>query len=194
VSSKTTLKGATAGGDLSGLKVTAHSSADINELEAANIVEATAWAYKSRKLKQQLLTASGLLTLHARMYGNVWDWAGKFRTEELNIGVKAHQIQNNLGKMFGDVKYWLDNETYTLDEICIRFHHELTRIHPFKNGNGRLARLAANLLVEYNDGERFSWGRVNLVDESPDRDRYLKALKRADETSDIGMLLKFARS
>lgn len=194
MSSKTAPKGATAGPDLSGLKVAARSAEEINELEAANIAEATDWAYKSRTLKKDLLTVSGLLKLHARMYGDVWDWAGKIRTEELNIGVSFPQIQNELGRILGDVRYWLEHKTYPLDEICMRFHHELARIHPFKNGNGRLARLAANLLAENNGGDRFTWGSVNLVDKSPEREKYIQALKHADRTADVGLLHKFARS
>jgi Fic-DOC domain mobile mystery protein B len=194
MSSKTTLKGATSGTDISGLKVTAQSPGEINEFEAANIAEATEWAYKSRKLRNELLTGSGLLELHDRMYGKVWDWAGQFRKEDLNIGVNAHQIQNELGQLLGDVNYWLENKTYSLDEICMRFHHGLTRIHPFKNGNGRLARLAANLLSKHNGNEIFTWGSVNLIDQSPDRQRYIQTLKTADETTDVSALLKFARS
>lgn len=194
MSSKTAPKGATAGPDLSGLKVAVRSPEEINELEAANIAEATDWAYKSRALKKELLTVPGLLKLHGRMYGEVWDWAGKIRTEDLNLGVTFHRIHEELGRVLGDVKYWLEHMTYPLDEICIRFHHQLARIHPFKNGNGRLARLATNLLSEKNGGERFTWGGVNLIDESPDRERYIKALKHADETSEVGKLLKFARS
>jgi Fic-DOC domain mobile mystery protein B len=192
---KTTPIGATSGPDLSGLRVSAKAPEEINELEAANILEATTWASKSRKLRKDLLTASGLLELHRRMFGKIWNWAGKIREENLNIGVKFHEIQNELGRVLGDVKYWLEHETYPLDEICMRFHHELTRIHPFKNGNGRFARIAANLLCEYYGGNRFTWGSVHLGDESPNRAEYVKALKKADiDKNDIKLLVKFARS
>ncbi len=48
------------------------------------------------------------------------------------------------------------------DEIAVRFHHRLVQIHPFPNGNGRHARLVADLLVMRLGGERFSWGSANL--------------------------------
>ncbi|MDE2020419.1 MAG: hypothetical protein KGJ13_08795, partial [Patescibacteria group bacterium] len=53
--------------------------------------------------------------------------------------------------------------------------------------------LAANLLAENNGGKRFTWGSVNLVDESPEREKYIKALKHADKTEDVSSLLKYAK-
>jgi fido (protein-threonine AMPylation protein) len=81
----------------------------------------------------------------------------------------------------------------TRDEIAVRFHHRLVQIHPFPNGNGRHARLMADLLVIDLGAERFSWGRTNLQDASDVRRRYIAALQAADE-HDIRLLLEFARS
>lgn len=145
-------------------------------------------------MKVGMLTAAGLQSLHEKMFGDVWDWAGKIRTEELNIGVKKHQIHEEIAILLGDVKFWLEHETYNLDEICLRFHHGLTRIHPFKNGNGRFARLAANLLLQFNGGTKFTWGNTDLTSRSPDREAYISALKVADETFEYAKLLAFARS
>jgi Fic family protein len=35
-----------------------------------------------------------------------------------------------------------------VDQIGIHFHHRLVSIHPFPNGNGRHARLIADVLIE----------------------------------------------
>lgn len=78
-------------------------------------------------------------------------------------------------------------------EIAVRLHHRLVRIHAFPNGNGRRARLIADLLVMQLGGERFSWGSVNLQNAGEVRKRYIEALKAADN-HDIGPLLAFARS
>jgi len=75
----------------------------------------------------------------------------------------------------------------------LRFHHRLTQIHPFPNGNGRFARTAADLLIVRLGGKRFTWGRVNLVDASATRREYIDSLRRADD-HDIAPLLAFARS
>ena len=76
----------------------------------------------------------------------------------------------------------------------MRFHHRLVQIHPFPNGNGRHARLTADLLVIRLGMSRFSWGRERLRDAGIVRRRYITALQTADH-HDIGpLLLNSARS
>lgn len=75
----------------------------------------------------------------------------------------------------------------------MRFHHRLVQIHPFPNGNGRHARMMADLLVMRLGGERFSWGRDSLRDAGAMRQRYIAALRAADN-HDIAQLLAFARA
>jgi fido (protein-threonine AMPylation protein) len=75
----------------------------------------------------------------------------------------------------------------------VRFHHRLVHIHPFPNGNGRHARLMADLLIMSLGRERFSWGSVTLKDAGAARGRYIAALRAADN-HDVGPLLAFARS
>ena len=75
----------------------------------------------------------------------------------------------------------------------MRFHHRLVAIHPFPNGNGRHARLMADLLVMRLGPERFSWRRESLRDAGSMRRRYIEALRAADH-HDIAKLLAFARA
>jgi fido (protein-threonine AMPylation protein) len=49
---------------------------ELNEAEQANILEADAWAFSR---KRNVLNEDFLNTLHKRMYGNVWRWAGTYR-------------------------------------------------------------------------------------------------------------------
>ena len=95
--------------------------------------------------------------------------------------------------MLDDTKACIEHQTYPPDEIAVRFHHRLVQIHAFPNGNGRHARLMADLLVMKLGGERFSWGRESLRDPSEVRQRYIAALQSADN-HDLGPLLAFARS
>ena len=55
------------------------TQAELNEFEAANIASALAWARRSRTLKRDLLTITGLTLLHRRMFDQTWRWAGTFR-------------------------------------------------------------------------------------------------------------------
>jgi Fic-DOC domain mobile mystery protein B len=95
--------------------------------------------------------------------------------------------------LLDDVRYWLEQGTYPADEIAVRFHHRLVAIHPFPNGDGRHARMAADLLAVALGQARFTWGRANLVEAAETRARYVAALKAADR-HDIEPLLAFARS
>lgn len=167
---------------------------ELNEFEAANVAKAMEWAHKSKKLRSSFLSVSSLRLLHEKMFNETWEWAGRFRQKETNIGLAPAKIQDALGALLGDVKYWMETKALTLDESAIRFHHRLVQIHPFVNGNGRLSRLAADLLLEFNGGTRFTWGMGSLAKTSVKRDLYLKCLKEADKTSNIKELTKFARS
>lgn len=92
-----------------------------------------------------------------------------------------------------DVRFWVENKTCPADEIALRLHHRLVAIHPFPNGNGRHARLMADLLIERLGGESFSWSGGSLADVGTLRARYVAALQAVDN-HDIGPLLEFAPS
>jgi Fic-DOC domain mobile mystery protein B len=167
---------------------------DLNEAEQENIVDGAAWARGRRRLPfERMLREDFLRTMHQRMFGDVWQWAGTFRTTERNIGIQAYRIATELASLLNDIRYWIAHQTFPPDEIAIRFHHRLVAIHPFPNGNGRHARLAADLLSERLGGGPFSWGGGRLTDIGELRARYIAALRAADN-HDIAPLLEFARS
>ena len=163
---------------------------ELNEAEQANIVEAQEWALAR---KRNVLDEKFLDNLHQRMYGNVWRWAGQHRTSGKTIGIDAYRMPTELRELLDSCRYWIENETYEPDEIAARFHHKLVWIHCYPNGNGRHARLAADLLLKAMEQKRFSWGGANLVDKGKIRSRYIAALQAAD-SHDIEPLLEFVRS
>jgi Fic-DOC domain mobile mystery protein B len=163
---------------------------ELNEAEQENIARAQDWALGR---KRNLLSERFIRELHRQMLGDVWKWAGKFRTSERNLGIPFYEIPVALRQLLDDAKAWIDYNTYPPDEVAIRFHHRLVQMHPFPNGNGRHARLMADLLVMRRDREEFSWGRESLRDPGTLRQRYIAALQNADR-HDIGPLLAFARS
>ncbi len=163
---------------------------ELNEAEQANIAAGTAWAYRGRR---DILTEDFIKRLHAKLLGDVWAWAGTFRVTERNIGIDPAHIPIELRKVLDDARHWVENRTYPPDEIAVRLHHRFVAIHPFPNGNGRTARLMADLLVVSLRRQPFTWGRVSLTDVSETRSRYIAALRAADGY-DIAPLLEFARS
>jgi Fic-DOC domain mobile mystery protein B len=163
---------------------------ELNEAEQANILDAEEWAFARTR---DVLSEKFLNDLHKRMFGRVWRWAGSYRHSNKNIGVDAYRTPTELRQLIDDCCYWIDHETYPPDEIAARFHHKLVWIHPYPNGNGRHARLATDLLLVSMNRPRFSWGSASLIDPGETRQRYVEALRAADN-HDIGPLLEFVRS
>ncbi len=165
--------------------------ADLNRAEHRNITEGLRWALRSRV---DVLEAHGLMTLHARMFKDVWRWAGQPRQGEKNIGLEDWwRVREHLHMLLGDVAAQIEAGQRPPDEIAIDFHHRLVAIHVFPNGNGRHARLAADLLAGRLGRPPFTWGRVSLIDAGATRSAYVAALKAAD-AHDLGPLIAFARS
>jgi Fic-DOC domain mobile mystery protein B len=162
---------------------------ELNEAEQINIIQAQSWVYKRNN---KVLSIRFLNRLHQRMFGNVWKWAGKFRSSGKNIGVDAYKILTELQELINNTAYWIEHETYSPDEIAARFHHKLVFIHPYPNGNGRHARMAADLLLRSMGQAPFTWGSETLTNPSDTRAEYIAALRAAD-SHDYERLLGFVR-
>lgn len=166
---------------------------ELNEFERENILQAREWVMAARTTARRIVSEGYVRRLHSRMFGQTWKWAGQYRRTERNLGVPAHEIPEKLAVLLGDVRYWIDHDTYPPDEIAVRFHHRLVAIHPFPNGNGRHARLIAEALVMKLGRPTLTWGAADLTRQGDARGRYLQALRAADE-HDYQLLLAFARS
>ena len=131
------------------------------------------------------------------MFGQVWDWAGHYRTTERNIGIAPYRIGTETAQLFDDAAFWVANETYEPDELALRLHHRLVFVHPFPNGNGRHARMMADLIIRRLGAPPFSWGSNRddgvIHDIGELRKRYVSALRAADG-NDYEPLIAFARS
>ena len=163
---------------------------ELNEAEQVNIAGAVKWLSSRRR---NILDEKVLRQLHKRMFGDVWRWAGEYRKTARNIGVDAYRIGTEIAQAIGDASYWVEQETFSPDEIAIRFSHRVVAIHPFPNGNGRFSRLIGDLLAQQLGQSRFTWGSESLTDPSETRKAYVQALRAADN-HDYTALLAFARS
>jgi Fic-DOC domain mobile mystery protein B len=182
-----------------GLLLPALTRKELNRVEADNISRTMMWLFLSRRrLRPESVTREAWLQgLHRRMYGQVWAWAGQYRTTERNLGVPYWQIRVDMRDLEADVQVWLADTSATrlsADECAIRFGYRLMVIHPFPNGNGRWSRLASDALNVALGGNRFTWGGASLTEAGQLRRSYITALQRADTSRDFGPLLAFARS
>jgi Fic-DOC domain mobile mystery protein B len=160
----------------------------LNEWEQRNILDAEDWAFSRRR--KRILTSEFIRKLHDRMFDRTWRWAGQIRTTDKNIGVPARQIPVALRDVLDDAEYWLENDVFPLDETAARLHHRLVSVHPFPNGNGRHARLAADLLLFNLGRPRLAWAGSALDSPGQIRTDYIAALRAADE-GDHTALLRF---
>lgn len=181
--------------DKNGLLIdTITTQGELDEFEQKNVIKGIEWTYGKNISIEKLLSEEYLVQLHKKMYGEVWKWAGNLRRTETNIGVQPHMIGIELRQLLDDVKYWTENKVYRPIEIALRFKHRLVSIHCFPNGNGRHSRLMADLIMEklYNESF-FNWGGSGLVKADELRNRYISALREADN-GNLEDLIGFAQS
>jgi Fic-DOC domain mobile mystery protein B len=170
--------------DISGLKLSSDKVYTLKEIyiaEANNIALATI-KYLSAPPSKKIAPFSyeWLSELHTEMFGDVWNWAGKFRRVELSIGIKAYQVPTALKELADDIAYWERHKTFDIYETATRIHHKAVQIHPFQNGNGRWSRMLANIYLRQNGSMPVKWQEDLLSKENPKRDEYINALKTAD--------------
>ena len=178
-----------------GLKIkTITLQKELDEFEQLNIEKAVEWTIHANFKLDKLFTEKFIKDLHKKMYGDVWKWAGEFRKTEKNIGVKWTLIGIELKSLVDDTKYWIENKTYSPEEIAIRFKHRIVQIHCFPNGNGRHSRMMADIIMESIFGkEIFTWHQSNMVKADEVRITYIETLREADN-GNIKPLIEFALS
>lgn len=174
-----------------GLKISSITTREeLDEFEQLNIEKAIQWTFGKKIKAEQLLSEKFIKDLHKKMYGDVWKWAGVFRTSEKNLGIKSYLIPVQLKQLIDDTLFWHEKNTYSTIETAILFKHLLVSVHCFPNGNRRHSRLMADLIMEklYNK-PFFSWGSNNLIKATETRKNYIKA-----DNYDIQPLIDFANS
>jgi Fic-DOC domain mobile mystery protein B len=168
--------------------------AELNEAEEANIARGLAWGLKAIR-SRRVLTDDFVYDLHRRMFEDVWEWAGRVRSTNKNIGIDKYGIRVAVRELMADTATWKASAVYPPEELVVRLHHRLVAIHPFPNGNGRHARMIADLFLLQEGIRPLSWGsrRGSLVQTGQIRSEYISALRAADR-GDIQPLLAFART
>lgn len=79
-------------------------------------------------------------------------------------------LMHDLVQWYNDAE---SNGNYTAVELASLFHYRYIRIHPFEDGNGRIARLMMNYILS-----RHGWPMI--VVRSRNKNSYLEALHQAD--------------
>jgi len=169
--------------DISGLKiksVTTRSQLDV--VEAENILDAfLKYTLSPEQVKEITFDTKFLQQLHQEMFGNVWSWAGEFRTTQTSIGIEAINIRQSLYQLMDDLQFW--EKRWDYKDTATRLHYSLVKIHPFLNGNGRCARLFTDLWLLSIGKDMLEWGDENLDNINGSRKEYISALQEVDSGS-----------
>jgi len=198
MSDRTKTPGATPGDDTSGLiqrHLTDRRARNAAELDAISRAY-NKHIYRARRKRAgtEWLTDELIRRVHFDMFGEIWEWAGKYRTDSVNIGVDFHLIPEQIKLLCGDFNYWnSDKSTMAPLEIAARLQNRLTRIHPFKNGNGRHTRMITDIFFHSVKHPLPKWPQIQLLSEGDHvRSRYIEAMKAADK-DDYRELMAFMK-
>jgi excisionase family DNA binding protein len=140
-----------------------------NHPEALKYVEDVA---KSGQLKEE-----HLLNLHQIIMKGVVEDAGTYRRGEVQItGAKfipppSYEVPFKIRELVAE--YNRNPDELVPIELAAWTHHQLAHIHPFTDGNGRVARLLSNLIL-------LRYGYPMAVILRVDRKKYLDSLTEAD--------------
>jgi len=145
-------------------------------LDVTNQKQAIEWIEDFIKKKKKIKEID-ILMLHKLTLKGISDyWAGKYKTSQNRIiGSKLkttppYKVKSEMGNLI----YLINKNTqkYNIIELAAFSHHELVRIHPFVDGNGRAARLVCNLIL-------ISRGFPPIIIRKIDRKKYFDCLEKA---------------
>jgi cell filamentation protein len=105
--------------------------------------------------KNHRFSAADIRRIHKIWLGNIYPWAGKYRRVNLTKGnftfaaaIQIARLMEELEK--GPLWEFTPCRFDTIEKTVKAFavvHTELVLIHPFRDGNGRVARLLATLMA-----------------------------------------------
>ena len=133
------------------LGITSKSAMDRAEYEALLTAQQR---YLKRVTNETRFTAALLCQMHKDWLGGIYEWAGRYRTVELEKGCfrwpPAYRVAENMAAFEnGLLRRHTPCRPGALNEVArpiAEVHAELLLIHPFREGNGRLARWLADLM------------------------------------------------
>jgi Fic family protein len=152
-------------------------------MEATNHREAI--EAMERMANEGRISESDVLNLHAVILDKIKpEWAGFYRNGPVAITLAMHRPPNQkeVPEMMKGVVSLLNKKASGIKavEIAAEVHHQLVLIHPFWDGNGRLARLLMNIKL-------MQAGFPPTILRKQERKSYYNALEKAD-SGDLGPL------
>lgn len=179
---------------------------DLQRREAIGVIRASRFVRRCAR-SHKPITLKTVCEIHKEIFRDAWpEIAGVYRDENLKITDSKHlpphysKVSELMEQADSDLAARLkrlekaegilldmgdptDKDTALISAIITTaawLHHLLTYIHPFREGNGRTARLAANFILE-----RYGLVGISIKVEKENKNRYRKALAQADKAEDL---------
>ncbi len=125
---------------------------------------------------------AGLKRIHKYLFGEIYDFAGKVREVNISKGVFRFAPVMYLKQSLRHIDKMPQG---TFDQI-IEKYVEMNIAHPFREGNGRAARIWLDLILKQEIRKVVDWNKV-------DKEDYLSAMERSTTKDvEIKQLLKKA--
>jgi cell filamentation protein len=105
-------------------------------------------------------TTKGLQQIHKYLFGDLYDFAGKIRTQ--NISKDGFRFANSL--YLKDALKRIDKMPENTFEEIIEKYAEMNIAHPFMEGNGRSTRIWLDLILKKRLDRCIDWANVNKND------------------------------
>ena len=127
-------------------------------------------------------TFAGLAKIHGYLFQDVYEFAGKPRTVNISKGSFRFASVMYLGSALRAI----DRMSQSTFDQLVEKYVEMNVAHPFREGNGRSARIWLDCMLKGELGHVVDWSRV-------DREDYLLAMERSPvRDREIKLLLKEA--
>jgi len=183
---ETQIPNATTGEDISDLllrHLTTKDSRNVVELERiGQAYDKHVFRGRKKKIESRWFTDEYIRQVHRDMFGGIWSWAGKYRQVDLNLGINWSQIPEQVLVLCEDFAFWNSSKnSMPILEVAARLQSRLTRIHPFKNGNGRHARLITDIFFRSRNHPLPKWPQIQRIENGESlRGQYIVSMKEAD--------------
>ena len=130
------------------------SPVEMDEIELKLLVQLTETVLGEVEA-DQFISTDDLCEWHRRWLGNVYEWAGRYRS--VNLGKEGFQfaaahLVSGLMQKLNDNFFVIYTPCHQMNEselveALAKIHVEIILVHPFREGNGRLSRLLANIMA-----------------------------------------------
>ena len=162
----------------------------IPEMDQAeyNALEEAQERYLDIVTEKTVFTAAFIRNMHRDWLGGIYAWAGTYRTVEMSKGgftwPPASRVADNMDRFEANLlqpktPFRKSSPRDAAEDLAI-IHAELLLIHPFREGNGRLARWLAELMCLQAGINRPDYG-FDIPGSKAVHVRYLEAVTKGYE-------------